>query len=311
MLGKDLLSIADLTVEDVHRLIRDALKLKAGGWLSLFKEKTLAIVFEKPSLRTRVSFELAMRQLGGETIYLSPAEVGLGKRESVPDVARVLERYVSVIAARTYAHETVATLAECAHIPVINALSDYEHPCQALADLLTIQEKKGRLAGLTLSYVGDGNNVASSLLLACALAGINFRIAAPAGYEIPQSVMGLAQGYARKSGAEIICTKEPGVAVRNADIVYTDVWISMGQEAEAEVKRRVFAAYQVNEKLVSLAKSDAILMHPLPAHRGEEVSETVLDGANSVVFDQAENRLHIQKAVLAMMLGGRETPISG
>ncbi len=311
MLGKDLLSISDLGSEDIRLLIKDAVDMKAEGWLSLLSGKTLVIMFEKPSLRTRVSFELAMRQLGGEAIYLSPAEVGLGERESVPDVARVLSHYANAITARTFSHQTLEVLASHATVPVINALSDLEHPCQALADLLTIYEKKNDLAGLTLAFIGDGNNVAHSLMLASALAGINFRVASPARYRVQDRILSLAQGYAVASGAEILATEEPQEAVTGADVVYTDVWTSMGQEAEAEERRQAFRRYQVNSELMSLAKEDAILMHPLPAHRSEEVSESILDSPKSVVFDQAENRLHMQKALLAMLLGGLEIPLPG
>ena len=311
MKGKDLLSISDLSTEEIRLLISDAVDMKARGWLSRLNGKTLALIFEKPSLRTRVSFEVAMRQLGGECLYLSPAEVGLGERESVPDVARVLSRYVDVIVARTFSHQTLELLAGSASVPVINALSDVEHPCQALADLLTIYEKKGELEGLTLAFVGDGNNVAHSLLLAASLAGMNFRIASPDGYRVDEKILSLAQGYALGSGAEIFLTEEPGLAVSGADVVYTDVWASMGQEAEAEQRRQVLASYQVNGELLSLAKGDAILMHPLPAHRGEEVAEEVLDSHKSVVFDQAENRMHLQKALLAQILGGLEIPLAG
>jgi len=309
--GKDLLSVSDLSSEDIGSLISDAVDMKASGWLSLLSGKTLALMFEKPSLRTRVSFEVAMRQLGGEAIYLSPAEVGLGERESVPDVARVLSRYVDAIAARTYSHQTLEVLASYSAVPVINALSDWEHPCQALADLFTIYEKKGELNGLTLAFVGDGNNVAHSLLLAASLTGMNFRIASPPGYRVQERILHLAQGYAVDSGAEIFGTEEPRLAVSGADVVYTDVWTSMGQEAEADQRRQAFAGYQVNSELLALAKEDAILMHPLPAHRGEEVAEGILDSPPSVVFDQAENRLHLQKALLAWMLGGLEIPLAG
>jgi ornithine carbamoyltransferase len=311
MKGKDLLSVADLGGEDIRLLISEAIDMKARGWLSMLSGKTLAIMFEKPSLRTRVSFELAMRQLGGETVYLSPAEVGLGERESVPDVARVLSRYVDAIAARTFSHHTLEVLASYSRVPVINALSDWEHPCQALADLLTIYEKKGELNGLTLAFVGDGNNVARSLMLAASLAGMNFRIASPPGYTIEERILHLAQSNAISSGAEIFCTEEPRLAVSGADVVYTDVWTSMGQEAEAEARRRIFAGYQVDSELLSLAREDAIFMHPLPAHHGEEVAEGILDTPKSVVFDQAENRLHLQKALLAVMLGGLEIPLTG
>jgi len=307
--GKDLLSIADLNREDIPLLLSRAVELKAEGWTSSLSEKVLALVFEKPSLRTRVSFEVAMRQLGGHAIYLSPAEVGLGVRESVPDVARVLSRYVDAIAARTFAHQTLEVLAKSANVPVINALSDLEHPCQALADLLTIYEKKGELEGLTLAYVGDGNNVAHSLMLASALAGINFRAASPSGYEVRDDLVRLARDYAAESGVEITCMEDPRQAVYEADIIYTDVWTSMGQEAESEKRRVAFAGYQVNGELLRLAEEDAILMHPLPAHYGEEVAEGILETPQSVVFDQAENRMHMQKALLADMLGGLELPL--
>ncbi len=311
MKGKDLLSVTDLGGEDIRLLISDAIDMKAQGWLSMLSGKTLAIMFEKPSLRTRVSFELAMRQLGGETVYLSPAEVGLDKREPASDVARVLSRYVDAIVARTFSHQTLEVLATYSSVPVINALSDWEHPCQALADLLTIYEKKGELQGLTLAFVGDGNNVARSLMLAASLAGMNFRIASPSGYAIQEEILRLAQSNAIGSGGEIFCTEEPRLAVGGADVVYTDVWTSMGQETEAEARRQVFAAYQVDGELLSLAREDAILMHPLPAHHGEEVAEGILDTPKSVVFDQAENRLHMQKALLAGILGGLEIPLAG
>jgi len=311
MKGKDLLSVADLGGEDIRLLISDAIDMKARGWLSILSGKTLAIMFEKPSLRTRVSFELAMRQLGGQTVYLSPGEVGLGERESVSDVARVLSRYVDAIAARTFSHQTLEVLAGYSRVPVINALSDREHPCQALADLLTIYEKKGELNGLTLAFVGDGNNVARSLMLAASLTGMNFRIASPSGYAIEDNIFNLAQSNAIGSGGEIFYTEEPRLAVSGADVVYTDVWASMGQEAEAEARRQIFAGYQVDSELLSLAREDAIFMHPLPAHRGEEVAEGILDTPRSVVFDQAENRLHMQKALLAGILGGLEIPLAG
>jgi ornithine carbamoyltransferase len=309
--GKDLLSISDLGGEDIRRLISEAVEIKARGWLSLLSQRTLALLFEKPSLRTRVSFELAMRQLGGEALYLSPAEVGLGKRESISDVARVLSRYVDAITARTFSHHTLEELAGSATVPVINALSDLEHPCQALADLLTIFEKKGELDGLVLAYVGDGNNVAHSLMLAAALTGMNFRIAAPVGYQVSEAILQRARDYAAGSGAEVTCAENPESVVSDADVVYTDVWVSMGEEAEATRRREVFRGYQVNEALFALAKEDAILMHCLPAHRGEEVSADIIDQPYSVVLDQAENRLHMQKAILAMLLGGLEVPLSG
>ena len=304
MKREHLLSMSDMSDEDLTSFMAEAAELKARGRSSVLGGTTLALLFEKPSLRTRVSFEVAMRQLGGEVVYVSPAEVGLGEREAVPDVARVLGRYVDVIAARTFSHQTLEELASYSAVPVINALSDLEHPCQALADLLTIYEKKGKLAGLTLAYVGDGNNIANSLLLATALAGMHFRIAAPAGYAVREDVLGTAREYAANSGASILCTREPAEAVGGADVVYTDVWTSMGQEVEAGERRRAFAGFQVNAGLLSLANPDAIFMHDLPAHRGEEVTDDGMDGPQSVVFDQAENRMHAQKALLARMLAG-------
>jgi ornithine carbamoyltransferase len=252
-----------------------------------------------------------MWQLGGHVLYLSPAEVGLGQRESVPDVARVLSRYADAIAARTFSHQTLQVLAGHSRVPVINALSDVEHPCQALADLLTIYEKRGELNGLTLAFVGDGNNVAHSLMLAASLVGMNFRIASPPGYAVQDSLFHLARDYAATSGAEIFCADDPRLVVSGADVVYTDVWTSMGQEAEAQERRQIFAGYQVNSELLSLAREDAIFMHPLPAHHGEEVAPGILDSPRSVVFDQAENRMHLQKALLAQMLGGLEMPLAG
>ena len=304
MQGKDLLSVADLNRADITALLEAAADMKTGSWSSMLEGRVLGILFEKPSLRTRVSFEMAIRQLGGQAIYLSPAEVGLGQRESAADVARVLSRYVDAVAIRTFSHDTLEEFAAAADIPVINALSDREHPCQALADMLTIQEHKGNLAGLALAYIGDGNNVAKSLLLAAAATGIEFRIASPPGYAIDDDVLAQGKTLAAESAASVLTFTSPEAAVNNADVIYTDVWASMGQEAEAAERRRVFSSYQLNEKLLGLAHDGAIVMHPLPAHRGEEVSETILDTPASVVFDQAENRLHVQKALLACLLGG-------
>jgi len=294
--------MTDITPALIKSFITYAIELKSRGWISMLKNKTLAILFEKPSLRTRVSFEMAMRQLGGQAIYLSPAEVGLGKRESVPDIARVLSRYVDIITCRTFAHHNLEEMAEYSRVPVINALSDFEHPCEALADLLTIYEKKAKLKGLTLAYIGDANNVANSLLLGCAMTGINFNIASPKGYTIDKTVLKKARNYARVSGAKIFCTEDPREAAKGIDVIYTDTWTSMGHEEEAEVRRKVFAKYQINEKLLALTKKNSIIMHCLPAHHGEEVAVGILDSARSVVFDQAENRMHAQKALLAMML---------
>jgi ornithine carbamoyltransferase len=302
--GKDLISMTDMSSEEVQVMLSDAIEMKTDRWHSILDKKLLALVFEKPSLRTRVSFEVAMRQLGGHTIYLSPAEVGLGKRESARDVASVLSRFVDVIAARTFAHQTVTELARWANVPVINALDDVEHPCQALADLMTIYEKKGDFRGLTVAYIGDGNNVANSLMLACTMMGINFNIASPAGYNVPESVLEAAREYAAGMGASVFCTDKPADAASGADAIYTDVWTSMGQEEESAKRREIFAAYKITTELMNKAKVDAVFMHPLPAHHGEEVTDEVLYSPASVVFDQAENRMHMQKALLSQMLGG-------
>jgi len=345
--GRDLLSIADLTPEELRRVLDTAHALKEGlrsgksvtsrgegasggrpeGRPYMAAEgrpfdrlrvsaalrqaqgerilagKVLALVFEKPSLRTRVSFDVGMRQLGGECLYLSPPEVGLGSREPVEDVARTLSRYVDGIAARTFEHHTVEELARWADVPVINALSEGEHPCQALADVLTVEEKKGRLAGVSLAFIGDGNNVARSLCLAAAMSGMEFRFASPAGYELPAETVARAEEMARASGGSLACLGDPKEAVRGADVVYTDVWASMGQEADASARREAFQGYQVDARMMSLAAADAVFMHDLPAHRGEEVAAEVIEGPQSVVFDQAENRLHAQKAALALLLG--------
>jgi len=299
---RNLLSVADLSAEDIWHLIEKAVSLKQRERKAYLKGKALALLFEKPSLRTRVSFEVAMWQLGGNTLYLSPDEVGLGKRERVSDVARTLSRYVDGIVARTFSHQTLELLARYAQVPVINGLSDQEHPCQALGDLLTIYEKKGKLKGLKLAFIGDGNNVARSLLLATSLMGVDFSIASPPAYNLQDTILRHAQEFALQSGSRIFLTSDPRLAAENADIVYTDVWTSMGQEAEAEARRLAFATYRVDIQLLSLAKKDALFMHPLPAHHGEEIAEGLLDHPQSVVFDQAENRLHIQKAILLKLL---------
>jgi ornithine carbamoyltransferase len=304
--SKDFLSISDLSPEGIRALISAAVAMKARGWSDLLSEKILALLFEKPSLRHRASFEVAMRQLGGQCFYLSPAEVGLGQRESIADVARVLSGYVDCIAARTFSHRTLEELAKYSRVPVINSLSDLEHPCQAMADLLTIYEKKGELEGLTLAYIGDGNNVANSLILAAALCGMNFRFASPPGYAVKENILDMAREYASECGGSVFCTVDPREAVKSADIVYTDVWTSMGQESEATKRRKAFAGYQVNSEVLSLAKPDAIFMHDLPAHRGEEVTDEVMDGPQSVVFEQSENKMHMLKSLLADILGGLE-----
>ncbi len=300
----DLISVADLDSEKIWQLIKSAIKMKTGNRRPFLVGKSLALIFEKPSLRTRVSFEIAMHELGGHTIYLSQNEIGLGEREPISDVAQVLSRYIDGIVCRTFSHDNVATLAQYATVPVINGLSDLEHPCQALSDLLTIYEKKGKLEGLTLAFIGDANNVANSLLLASALVGVNFNIASPDGYMVRGNILNQAQELSQKSRAKISLTSDPSEATEGADVVYTDVWTSMGQEEEREVRRQAFLNYQVDNKLLSLAKKDAIFMHPLPAHHGEEIAEGLLESPQSVVFDQAENRLHLQKAILIELMRG-------
>jgi ornithine carbamoyltransferase len=306
---KDLLSIADLTGKEVEGLLEQARRMKRKGLTQVLAGKTLALLFEKPSLRTRVSFEMAMYQLGGHSVYLSPQEVGLGSREGVADVARVLSRYVDVIAARTFSHESLRILAGHSSVPVINALSDLEHPCQALADLLTIYERKGKLPGLTLAFIGDGNNVANSLLISACLVGMNFRFASPKGYELKKGVLSKGRKCAALNGSWVQVTNDPHKAAKGADVVYTDVWVSMGQEEESKKRLHAFSGYQVDDKLLSLARRDVLFMHPLPAHHGEEISVGLLDDPRSVVFDQAENRLHLQKAVLVKLLSN--TRVSG
>jgi ornithine carbamoyltransferase len=299
---KDLLSITDLNRKEIEHLIEQASRMKQEGASSLLSGRALALLFEKPSLRTRVSFEMAMYQLGGHSIYLSPEEVGLDKREAAADIARVLSRYVDGIAARTFSQETLHILAGHSSVPVINALSDLEHPCQALSDLLTIYEKKGRLTGLTLAFIGDGNNVANSLFLSACLVGMNFRFASPPGYEIKGEVLSQAKRFAARSGSQIQLTNDPHDVAKGADVIYTDVWASMGQEAEAKKRHRAFSGYRVDNQLLSLAKGDVLFMHPLPAHHGEEISAGLLDDHRSAVFDQAENKLHLQKALLVKLL---------
>ncbi len=299
---KDLLSIADLNRQEIEHLMEQARRMKQEGAPPLLSGGTLGFLFGKPSLRTRVSFDIAMYQLGGHSIYLSPEEVGMGKRESAADIARVLSRYVDVIAARTFSQETVQILAGHSSVPVINALSNLEHPCQALSDLFTIYEKKGKLSGLTLAFIGDGNNVANSLFLSACLVSMNFHFASPPGYELKGEILNQGREFAALSGSQIQLTNNPYEAAKDADIIYTDVWTSMGQEAEAEKRRLAFSDYQVDDKLLSLAKGDVLFMHPLPAHQGEEVSAGLLDDPRSVVFDQAENRFHLQKALLVKLL---------
>jgi ornithine carbamoyltransferase len=303
---KDLLTLSDLSTDGLWHILNVAQELKderlEGGNQPILMGKTLGMIFQKPSLRTRVSFEVGMQHLGGEALYLSPNEIQLGKRESTEDVARVLSRYVDCIMARVFGHQDIEALAAHSRVPVINGLSDYSHPCQGLADLLTIVEKKGVLRGLKLAWVGDGNNVLTSLLFGATKTGMDISAATPPGYGPPAQVVEMAFSFAGDSGSEIEIGHNPATAVQGADIIYTDVWTSMGQEEEKEQRRRDFAAYQVNSELVAQANPGVIVMHCLPAHRGEEITDEVVDGPHSVVFDQAENRMHAQKGLLAVLL---------
>jgi ornithine carbamoyltransferase len=306
------LHIADFSAPELNGLLKLALQLKKehrrGGNAPLLKNKTLGMVFQKPSLRTRVSFEMGMHHLGGHALYLSPAEVGLGQRESVADVARVLSGYVDILMARTFAHQHILDLARWANVPVINGLTEYNHPCQAMADALTILEHKGPLKGLRVSFIGDGNNVATSLLHICARLGAHFTIATPPGYELPRAVVDLGREFAVQSGGSVTELQEPQLGARDADVLYTDTWTSMGQEAEAAERRAAFAHFTVNDELIRLARPDAIVLHCLPAHRGEEITDEVLDGPHSAAFPQAENRLHAQKAILVELLAAKPKP---
>lgn len=303
---KHLLSIADLSADEVWQILHLTQELKeewrTGGNKPILTGKTLGMIFQKPSLRTRVSFEMGMIHLGGQALYLSPDEIKLGVRESVPDVARVLSRYVDGIMARVFAHSHIQELAAYSQVPVINGLSDYNHPCQSLTDLFTVWEKQGELQGVKLAYVGDGNNVATSLLFAASKVGMDLALASPEGYELSNDVVTLGQEFAAQSGSKIEIVRDPAAAVRGADVIYTDVWVSMGQEEETKRHLKDFAPYQVNAALVAQARPDVIVMHCLPAHRGQEITDEVADGPSSVLFDQAENRMHAQKAILALLI---------
>ena len=302
------LDLLDLTPKEIAHLLRETGRLKKahrrGSRRPLLLGRVLGLVFEKPSLRTRVSFQTAMAQLGGASVFLSGNEVGLGSRESVPDFARVVSRYVDAVVLRTFHHDTVEAFAAHSSCPVINGLSDYYHPCQALADLFTMQETFKKLAGRTLVFVGDGNNVARSLALGCGKLGVRFVLAAPEGYGFDEPFMHLYRRHV--PGGELRQNGEPRKAIRSADVIYTDVWTSMGQESERERRQRLFAPYQVNADLLASAPAHARVMHCLPAHRGEEVTSDVLDGDRSIVFEQAENRLHAQKALLVWLLGKKK-----
>ncbi len=303
---KDLVSIADLSKAEIYKLfdkardLKDELKFEPR--LPYLAGKTLALIFEKPSLRTRVTFEVAMHSMSGSATYLSQADIGLGKRESVADVARNLSLWINGISARTFSHKTVLELSTYSNVPVINALSDLEHPCQALADFLTIYDKLGRLEGVNLAWIGDGNNVCNSLMLGAAILGINMKIATPKDYEPKPMIVTQALNIAKKNKAKIIVTNEPVDAVKDSEFIYTDTWTSMGQETEADKRKAVFGKFQVNAKLLANAPRSYSIMHCLPAHRGEEITDEVLDGPHSIILNQAENRLHIQRAILATLL---------
>jgi ornithine carbamoyltransferase len=301
--GRDLLSISDLSASELAELLTLANELKISDRHLNFERKTLGLLFRKASTRTRVSFSVAMHQIGGHVIDLNPSVTQVSRGEPIEDTARVLNRYVDALAIRTFDQSELETFAEYCQIPIINALTDLEHPCQALADLLTAQQNFGDLAGLTLTYIGDGNNVAHSLMLACALAGMNVRIATPPGFEPDQAIANQAKSIAQNTNqTEVLVTNDPEVAAKNSHILYTDVWASMGQESEASDRLPIFKPYQINQELLCLADREAIVLHCLPAHRGEEITTAVLEGSQSRVWDQAENRLHAQKALLAALL---------
>ena len=306
MKGKNLVSIDDLSREEVAQILETAeiIKLRHYSQESqpILRGKVLGMIFQKPSLRTRVSFETGMMQLGGEAIYLGPDDIKLGQREAIKDIAQVLSRYVNGIMARTFSHNIILELAKYSTVPVINGLSDLLHPCQILGDLLTIREKKGRLSNLKLAYIGDGNNVAHSLMFGAVKVGMDIILATPNGYEPRSEIIEKTKEDAQKTGSKVEIIQDPVEAANGADIIYTDVWTSMGFEKESEIRKNVFKPYQVNQDLANKAKDDVIILHCLPAHRGEEITDEVIDGPHSVVIDQAENRLHAQKAVLALLL---------
>jgi len=306
--GKDLLCLYDLTKQEIEEILKTAETLKSihhlGAAYKPLKGKTLGMIFEKSSTRTRVSFEVGMYQLGGYALFLSSDDLQIGRGEPLPDTARVLSRFLDGIMIRAYSHKDVELLAEYANIPVINGLTDYCHPCQVLADLLTIYEKKKKLSGLKLAYIGDGNNnMANSLLFGCSKMGIDIAIGAPKGYQPQAEVVEKASQDAKFSGSEIIITEDVKEAAKGADVLYTDVWTSMGQEKEREIRLLDLNGYQINSELLKVADENAIVLHCLPAHRDEEITHEVIEGPQSVVFDEAENRLHVQKAVLALIMG--------
>jgi ornithine carbamoyltransferase len=303
--GRDFLSVDDFSAAEIHTILKLAASMKANPrkYRRVFEGKMMALIFEKPSLRTRTTFTVGASQLGGDSITLTPAEISMGKRESVYDVAKNLERMVDGIMVRTFGHDICTGLAEHASVPVINGLTDLEHPCQALADFFTVIECGKSLRKGKFCYVGDGNNVAHSLMLTAAKLGTTFCVATPDGYKPDGKILERSVAIAAETGAKIFWTSDPVEAVRDADMVYTDTWTSMGQEAEAAARRTIFKPYQVNRELFSHAKPDALFMHCLPAHRNEEVTDEIIDSPNSVVFQEAENRLHVQKAIMAELIG--------
>lgn len=301
---RDFVSIRDWGTDDLREIFVSAIDMKATPekYASALRGKTLAMIFEKPSLRTRVTFDVGIQQLGGFSLYLSPAEIALGKRESVADIAHNLERMVQAVMIRTFSHELVVEMARTASIPVINGLTDFSHPCQAMADYMTMLEVKGDLQSIKVAYVGDGNNVAHSLIFGAARFGVHLALATPEGYSPAPGVVKWAEENGGDTGLRLELSRDAVSAVSRADVVYTDVWASMGQEDEAEKRNRVFKAYQVNDSLMAHAAQDAVFMHCLPAHRGSEVEASVIDSPRSVVFQQAENRLHVQKAILKALM---------
>lgn len=303
---KDLISIKDLKLEEIEQILNltDELKSKARDFSASLSGKSLGLIFQKPSLRTRVSFEAGMNQLGGHALYLAPENIKFGTREAIKDFGSVLSRYLDALVVRTFSHHQLQELASSASIPVINGLTDLLHPCQALGDLYTIREKKGNLIGINLVFIGDGNNVAHSLLYGCAKMGVNLTVVTPAKYQPKNEIFIESSQLAENCGVKIALSENASSAVSSADLIYTDVWTSMGKESEYKKRAKAFKGFQVNPELVSLAKEGCLIMHCLPAHRGEEITDEVIDGPNSIVFDQAENRMHVQKAILLLLLGG-------
>lgn len=305
---KDFIAITDYSTSEIQGMLDLAIDLKkewkAGGNQPILKNKVMSMIFQKPSLRTRVSFDMAMRHLGGDALYLSPSEIGLGKRESIADVARVISGYVDIIMARVFDHDHVVDLAKWAEIPVINGLSDYNHPCQAMADALTIIEKFGSMKDLNVTFIGDGNNVAVSMMNICVKLGANFTLSSPEGYDMLPSAVEIGEKIANETGSKISFNRDPHEAVKYAHVIYTDTWTSMGQEEETKKREAVFPPYQVNDALVEEATNDVIVLHCLPAHRGQEITDSVADGPHSRLFPQAHNRLHAQKAVIVTLLKG-------